>query len=82
MNLNTFITKNVVPNRSSFEVSKVKGNGRIFVRFRSGCEKSSQALAEALEEKLVVHDIFDFIREDERRVSLSVSSLHRLQLLL
>jgi hypothetical protein len=61
-----FILANVTGHRTSFEVSDVKGDGTVFVRFRSTPHDPATHLAEAFREALVGRGIQFYRTEDTK----------------
>lgn len=55
--LKQFILDEVLANKQCFEVSDVKGDGTVFVRFRSVTEASASTLAQSFCEAFDAHDV-------------------------
>lgn len=66
-----FILDNVSGHRTSFEVSPVKGDGTVFVRFRSSPHDPAIFLAEAFRDALGGHGL-RFVQTEDTKFRLAL----------
>jgi len=67
--LNSFILDEVIENKQAFEVSDVKRDGSVFVRFRSVTEACATACAKSFKEALENYG-FNYTQTDDNKFRL------------
>ncbi len=69
--LEQFILANATVYSSAFEISDVKGDGTVFVRFRSSPVYSAISIAEAFRDALNGHKL-QFVQTDDNKFRLAL----------
>lgn len=71
--LEQFILSNVVGHRTAFEVSDVKADGTVFIRFRSYMDWSAMYLTSCFTQSLTRAGHLTFTQTDDNKVRLDLA---------